>query len=170
MRTGLLSQARAFRLHSGQYAERSRVRTCISLPLRRGLAFRPTCHRYSLRHWREAYHGYAAVIKSPWISSLFPHRGGFLLSRLSIRLGHANSAITLSIYSHALPADVNAAAEVWNAAMANVIQTARKSALPARMLANVSGKNAKKTHVDEIKGLGMVGAAGLEPATLSFEG
>src|SRR4051794_11265308 len=40
---------------------------------------------------------------------------------VSERLGHANSAITLAIYSHALPADVNAAAEVWNNAMRGII-------------------------------------------------
>jgi hypothetical protein len=68
-----------------------------------------------------------------------------------------------------LPADVNAAAEVWNTAMANVIQTDRKAG-PKRMLANVSGKNAKNTEADENKQWMMVGAAGLEPATLSFEG
>jgi len=59
------------------------------------------------------------------------------------RLGHANPAITLSIYSHALPADVNAAAEVWQTAMANVIQAERKPA-PARMLGIVSPKPVPK--------------------------
>ena len=63
---------------------------------------------------------------------------------VSDRLGHANSAITLSIYSHALPADVNAAAEVWNTAMSNVIQADRKAA-PKRISANVIGKNAKNS-------------------------
>jgi integrase len=94
---------------------------------------------------------------------------GAPITAVSDRLGHANSAITLSIYSHALPADVNAAAEVWNAAMANVIQAERK-ATPTRMLANVSGNNIKNTDVVENNEWGVVGAAGLEPATLSFEG
>jgi hypothetical protein len=47
-----------------------------------------------------------------------------------------------------LPADVNAAAEIWNTAMASVIQTDRK-ARPTRMLANVSGNHVKKTEVAE---------------------
>jgi hypothetical protein len=94
---------------------------------------------------------------------------GAPITAVSDRLGHANSAITLSIYSHALPADVNAAAEVWNTAMSNVIQEDRKAA-PKRMLANVTGKNAKKDQVVENTAGWMVGAAGLEPATLSFEG
>ena len=58
---------------------------------------------------------------------------------LPMRVGHANSAITLSIDGHALPADVNAAAEVWNTAMSNIIQAERKPA-PVRMLAIVSRK------------------------------
>jgi hypothetical protein len=51
--------------------------------------------------------------------------------------------------------------------MSNVIQADRKTATK-QMLANVSGKNAKNSHV--FYKLVMVGAAGLEPATLSFEG
>ncbi len=94
---------------------------------------------------------------------------GLPITAVSDRLGHANSAITLSIYSHALPADANAAAEVWNATMSNAIQ-AEQGSTPKRMLANVSGSNAKKTEGVEKNGSGMVGAAGLEPATLSFEG
>jgi hypothetical protein len=38
------------------------------------------------------------------------------------------NAITLSIYSHALPADTNAAAKIWNNAMADVVAAARKPA------------------------------------------
>ncbi len=94
---------------------------------------------------------------------------GAPITAVSDRLGHANSAITLSIYSHALSADVNAAAEVWNTAMANVIQAGRRS-IPKRMLANVNGDNGQKADVAENKEWGVVGAAGLEPATLSFEG
>lgn len=64
---------------------------------------------------------------------------------------------------------VNAAAEVWNGAMKDVI-SAYRATTPKRSLANSSGKHQK---ADEnpinIGGL-MVGAAGLEPATLSFEG
>jgi hypothetical protein len=94
---------------------------------------------------------------------------GAPITAVSDRLGHANSAITLSIYSHELSADVNAAAEVWNTAMANVIQAGRRST-PTRRAANVIGNNVKNTGVAENNEWGVVGAAGLEPATLSFEG
>jgi integrase len=39
------------------------------------------------------------------------------------RLGHADQNITLSIYSHAIPADIKAAAKIWNDAMADVVRT-----------------------------------------------
>ena len=42
------------------------------------------------------------------------------------RLGHADQNITLSIYSHALPADSRAAAKVWNNAMADTVAEARE--------------------------------------------
>jgi hypothetical protein len=64
---------------------------------------------------------------------------GVPLAVVSERLGHADQNITLGIYSHALPADSNAAAKVWNDAMADVIAVARKPAAP-RMLAIVSKK------------------------------
>ena len=44
---------------------------------------------------------------------------------VSQRLGHADQNITLSIYSHALPADARAAEKVWNDSMAEVIARAR---------------------------------------------
>ena len=47
---------------------------------------------------------------------------------VSQRLGHADQNITLSIYSHALPADARAAAKVWNDSMAEVIASARPAA------------------------------------------
>jgi integrase len=94
---------------------------------------------------------------------------GAPITAVSDRLGHANSAITLSIYSHALPADVSAAAEVWNNAMASVIDADRKSK-PSRMLANVSGDNRKSKQVAEKATTSVVGAAGLEPATPDLEG
>jgi integrase len=64
---------------------------------------------------------------------------GVPISVVSERLGHSDQNITLSIYSHALPADSNAAAKVWNDAMADVIAEARKPA-PPRMLAIVKQK------------------------------
>ncbi|MCU1329391.1 MAG: hypothetical protein JWN34_4761 [Bryobacterales bacterium] len=48
--------------------------------------------------------------------------------------------------------------------------TAEVHATPKRMLANVSGTNQKTVDPVENNGGYMVGAAGLEPATLSFEG
>ena len=47
---------------------------------------------------------------------------GAPITVVSERLGHASPNITLSIYSHALPADNRAAAKLWNDAMADVIQ------------------------------------------------
>jgi integrase len=41
------------------------------------------------------------------------------------RLGHRNANVTLSIYSHALPADEAAAAEVWNNSLGKVISESR---------------------------------------------
>jgi integrase len=75
---------------------------------------------------------------------------GTPIAAVADRLGHKNSGVTLSIYDHALPADVSAAAETWNIAMANVIQTERK-ARPTRMLVNVSGHHFEKTQVAEKK-------------------
>ena len=49
---------------------------------------------------------------------------------VSQRLGHADQNITLSIYSHALPADSRAAAKIWNDSMAEVIGRARPAARP----------------------------------------
>jgi hypothetical protein len=74
---------------------------------------------------------------------------GAPITAVADRLGHANPSIMLSIYSHVLPADVSAAAELWNTAMANVIGTERK-ARPSRMLANASGKNTQKPKILEI--------------------
>ncbi|HTC87852.1 MAG TPA: tyrosine-type recombinase/integrase [Bryobacteraceae bacterium] len=42
------------------------------------------------------------------------------------RLGHADQNITLSIYSHALPADSRAAARIWNKAITEVVDDARE--------------------------------------------
>jgi len=46
---------------------------------------------------------------------------------VSERLGHADQNITLSIYSHALPADTRAAAKIWNDSMADVISNTRRT-------------------------------------------
>jgi len=52
---------------------------------------------------------------------------GVPIAVVSQRLGHSDQNITLSIYSHALPADTKAAAKIWNDAMADVVGDARKA-------------------------------------------
>jgi integrase len=61
---------------------------------------------------------------------------GVPIAVVSQRLGHSDQNITLSIYSHALPADTKAAAKIWNDAMADVIAETRKAGAERR-LANV---------------------------------
>ena len=74
--------------------------------------------------------------------------------------------ITLSIYSHALPADTKAAAKIWNDAMADVISEARAE----RTLANVCTRKAENTEVFEKKRRRVAGTTGLEPATSDVTG
>ncbi len=95
--------------------------------------------------------------------------GGVPIAVVSERLGHADQNITLSIYSHALPADKKAATKVWSNAMAEVISDSRKS--PAkRMFADVcTAKGESKRFVDS-KGKKMAGTTGLEPATSDVTG
>jgi hypothetical protein len=52
---------------------------------------------------------------------------GVPLPVVSARLGHADPNITLSVYSHALPADVRAASKAWHKALADVISDDRKN-------------------------------------------
>jgi integrase len=52
---------------------------------------------------------------------------GVPVAVVSQRLGHADQNITLSIYSHAMPADTRAAAKIWNDSMADVIADARRT-------------------------------------------
>jgi integrase len=51
---------------------------------------------------------------------------GVPIAVVSERLGHRDQNITLSVYSHAVPADTKAAAKIWNDAMADVIAESRK--------------------------------------------
>jgi hypothetical protein len=93
---------------------------------------------------------------------------------VSERLGHADQNITLSIYSHALPADTKAAAKIWNDAMADVISEARSSeprkAGAAQTFANVCTRKAENLEVFENKRKKMAGTTGLEPATSDVTG
>jgi len=76
--------------------------------------------------------------------------GGVPIPVVSERLGHADQNITLSIYSHALPADTRAATKVWSDAMADVISASRKPSIP-RTLANTSAARHRKSARAESK-------------------
>ena len=67
---------------------------------------------------------------------------GAPITAVSERLGHASPNITLSVYSHALPADNEATAKLWNDAMADVLEASREKIFAGRRgaLANVSEK------------------------------
>ena len=47
---------------------------------------------------------------------------------MSKRLGHSNVYVTAMVYSHALPADEIAAADVWDSAVQPSIDAAQKRA------------------------------------------
>jgi integrase len=77
---------------------------------------------------------------------------GVPITAVAERLGHASPNVTLSIYSHALPADNEAAARLWNDAMADVLEASRQEAFARRRgaLANVS-EDSEKIRVIPIK-------------------
>ena len=91
------------------------------------------------------------------------------LAVVSERLGHSDQNITLSIYSHAIPADTKAAAKIWNDAMADVIAESRKAGAERR-LANVCTRTGESPEVFETKRKRMAGTTGLEPATSDVTG
>jgi integrase len=70
---------------------------------------------------------------------------GAPITAVAERLGHASPNITLSIYSHALPVDNQAAAKLWNDAMADVITESWKEAIKNRMSSNVIKGGREKT-------------------------
>src|ERR1039458_8167717 len=95
---------------------------------------------------------------------------GVPLAVVSERLGHADQNITLSIYSHAMPADTRAAAKVWNDAMADVIQDARKNSARDGMFARVCTTGTDgRVFVANKRGK-VAGTTGLEPATSDVTG
>ena len=94
---------------------------------------------------------------------------GVPIAVVSQRLGHADQNITLSIYSHAMPADSRAAAKIWNDAMADVISESRKPDAERR-LANVCTARGESREVFENKRKNMAGTTGLEPATSDVTG
>ena len=69
---------------------------------------------------------------------------GAPITAVAERLGHASPSITLSIYSHALPADNAATAKLWNDAMASVIQQSRAEAEKNRLASNGITKRREK--------------------------
>jgi integrase len=77
---------------------------------------------------------------------------GAPITAVSERLGHASPNITLSIYSHALPSDNEAAAKLWNDAMSDVLEASRKKAFVRKCgkLANVS-EDSEKIRVIPLK-------------------
>jgi integrase len=76
--------------------------------------------KFSLHSLR---HSHASVLLS----------AGTPLPVVSQRLGHANPNITLAVYSHALPADVRAAAKAWRNALAEVISDDRSRKSPQNL-------------------------------------
>jgi integrase len=91
---------------SGQYYSPDRVGARVAELMRKTGLQGVSLH--SLRH------SHASILLSE----------GVPISVVSERLGHADHNITLSIYSHALPADSRAAAKIWNDSMAVVISSA----------------------------------------------
>ncbi len=63
---------------------------------------------------------------------------GTPLAVVSERLGHSNQTITLNVYSHAMPADLKAATNVWQNALADAIAEGR-----SRKTAQNLGKSRK---------------------------
>jgi integrase len=62
---------------------------------------------------------------------------GAPVTAVAERLGHASPNITLSIYSHALPADNEAVAKLWNNALGDVIRETRERDVRRRRLSQV---------------------------------
>jgi len=75
---------------------------------------------------------------------------GMSIAVVAERLGHADQNITLSIYSHAIPADSRAAARVWNDTMADVIADMRGPATQPPF-ADVCTSRGKKLEIIEEK-------------------
>ena len=96
-------------------------------------------------------------------------RNGVPIAEVSRRLGHADQNITLSIYSHAVPADSRAAAKVWNDALGDVIQTSKKPAA-ARSLAESCTETTKLRVFVGNKRKKLAGTTGFEPATSDVTG
>jgi len=96
-------------------------------------------------------------------------RNGVPIAEVSRRLGHADQNITLSIYSHAVPADSRAAAKVWNDALGDVIQTSKRPAAAQSVAESCTDTTTLRVFVGN-KRRKMAGTTGLEPATSDVTG
>ncbi|HEX4748432.1 MAG TPA: hypothetical protein VH302_02725 [Bryobacteraceae bacterium] len=69
---------------------------------------------------------------------------GFHFQPSAKRLGHANVHVTATVYSHALPYDEIAAAQIWNQAMSGTLQATkaepRREPKSSRVISIDSGK------------------------------
>jgi integrase len=99
-----------FSTPDGDYLKPDSVTAKVSL-LARKLGFPKGVSLHTLRHTHGSY-----------LLSL-----GVPLPTVSKRLGHANTHITASVYSHALEKDEQASADVWEKAMGDLGKKARCS-------------------------------------------
>jgi integrase len=78
---------------------------------------------------------------------------GTPITAVAERLGHASPNITLGIYSHALPVDNQAAAQLWNDAMHEIMERSRNQKADGGNLAK-SSTAARKKKIIPIKSAG----------------
>ena len=88
---------------------------------------------------------------------------GVPIAVVAERLGHSIQSITLSIYSHAIPAETKAAPRIWNDGMADLIQETREKAGSERMLADVCRTVNERAKVVENKPKDWRGRRGSNP-------
>jgi integrase len=98
-----------------------------------------------------------AGLKGVGLHSLRHSHASHLLSNgtpiptVAKRLGHKNANVTLSIYSHALPADEIAAAEVWNNSLGKVISETRSG---GRLSQVITGGVKMRPQISKLKKIG----------------
>jgi integrase len=78
---------------------------------------------------------------------------GAPLPAVAERLGHASPHVTLSIYSHALPADNLAMAKLWNDALVEVLEESRKQRVAGGNLPKSTSKSSE-TRLTLVKSTG----------------
>ncbi len=105
-----------------------------------------------------------------WANATELLRHGVPIAEVSRRLGHADQNVTLSIYSHAVPADSRAAAaKVWDDALGDVIEAGKEPAAE-KMVAHGCTEGPQEVVFVGNKRDGMAGTTGLEPATSDVTG